>query len=129
MRNDRRFFTVGGPPGEGHDNLSDKLRQTAFSTIDPVDVLSVGVPVLTDPSRGWNFWPFVGIPVALFVAFRCLRLQRRASIAAVATMAGLASADAVSAWGVMPVLVAGACLVVVAAIALRGWRRTDPPKV
>lgn len=94
-----------------------------------MDPFAVGVPVLTGPAQGWNFWPFIGIPLALFVAFSWLQLPRRAWVASLAILAGLLSADAVAAWGVLPVI-GGATLVVAgSAIALSRLRRRHPPTV
>jgi hypothetical protein len=94
-----------------------------------MDLTAVGVPVVTGPAQGWNFWPLVGIPLALFVAFHWLRLPRRAGVALTAVLGGLLVADAVAAWGVLPV--AGGTTLVVAgsAIALGRLRRRHPPTV
>jgi hypothetical protein len=90
--------------------------------------IAVGVPVLTGPAQGWNFWPFIGIPIALLVAFRWLGLPRKIWVAVIVVLAGLASADAISAWGVLPALGVAACLVAATAIVVR-VRRTGPPAV
>lgn len=94
-----------------------------------MDPLAVGVPVLTGPAQGWNFWPFIGIPVALLIAFYWLHLPRRVWVALLAILGGLLVADAVAAWGVLPV--AGGTTVIVAgsAIALGRLRRRHPPTV
>ena len=94
-----------------------------------MDLTAVGVPVVTGPAQGWNFWPLIGIPLALFVAFRWLRLPRRTWVALTAVLAGLLIADAVAAWGVLPVA-GGATLVVAGwAIAVGRLRRRHPPTV
>ena len=94
-----------------------------------MDLMAVGVPVLTGPAQGWNFWPLIGIPVSLFVAFGWLRLPRRAWVAVAAILAGLLIADAVAAWGAVPV--AGGITLVVAgsAVTVGRLRRTYPPTV
>ncbi len=91
--------------------------------------MAVGVPVLTGPAQGWNFWPLIGIPVSFFVAFGWLRLPRRAWVAVAAILAGLLIADAVAAWGVVPV--AGGITLVVAgwAVTVGRLRRRHPPTV
>ena len=94
-----------------------------------MDLSAVGVPVMTGPGQGWNFWPIVGIPIALLVAYRWLRLPRTVVVAIGAILAGLLTADAISAWGVLPVLGAGACLTIGAAVAVRRARRGHPPTV
>ncbi|MDH4112623.1 MAG: hypothetical protein OEV60_08090 [Actinomycetota bacterium] len=93
-----------------------------------MDPLGVGVPVLTGPAEGWNFWPFLGIPIALLIAFRFLHLPRRVWVVVVVVLVGLASADAISAWGVVPAVGVAACLVAVVALIAR-LRRSDPPIV
>ena len=94
-----------------------------------MELTAVGVPVVTGPAQGWNFWPLIGVPLALFVAFRWLRLPRRAGVALTAVLGGLLVADAVAAWGVLPVA-GGATLVVAgSAIALGRLRRRHPPTV
>lgn len=92
-------------------------------------LLAVGVPVLTGPAQGWNFWPFLGIPIALLIAFRWFGLPRRIWVVLAAIVVGLASADAVSAWGILPVVVGTACLVGVGTMALGRLRRRHPPIV
>jgi CBS-domain-containing membrane protein len=94
-----------------------------------MDLTAVGVPVVTGPAQGWNFWPLIGIPLALFVAFRWLRLPRRTGVALTAVLGGLLIADAITAWGVLPV--AGGTTLVVAgsAIAVGRLRRRHPPTV
>ena len=94
-----------------------------------MDLSAVGVPVVTGPAQGWNFWPLLGIPLALFVAFRWLRLPRRAWVVLAAVLAGLLLADAVAAWGVLPV-VGGTTLVVAGSTIVVGrLRRRHPPTV
>ncbi len=94
-----------------------------------MDISAVGVPVLTGPPQGWNFWPFISIPVAYLVAFRWCRLPRTVWTLIAAVLIGLLIADAISAWGVVPVAsvttVVGAGL----AIALGRLRRRHPPTV
>ena len=94
-----------------------------------MDLTAVGVPVVTGPAQGWNFWPLIGIPLALFVAFRWLRLPRKAWVAVAAVLGGLLVADAVAAWGVLPV--AGGTTLVVAgsAFVVGRLRRRHPPTV
>jgi hypothetical protein len=94
-----------------------------------MDLTAVGVPVVTGPAQGWNFWPLIGIPLALFVAFRWLRLPRRTGVAVTAVLGGLLIADAIAAWGVLPV--AGGTTLVVAgsATAVGRLRRRHPPTV
>ena len=87
-----------------------------------VDIVAVGVPVLIGPAQGWNFWPLVGIPVALVVAFRWLRLPRRLWVLIGTVVTGLLAADAVSTWGVMPVVAATAASVGAIAVILRRLR-------
>ena len=94
-----------------------------------MDVLAVGVPVVTGPSAGWNFWPLIGIPLVLLVAFRWLELPQRAGVAMAAILAGLLAADAISRWGVIPVLAAALSLAGILAIVLRRIRENRPPTV
>jgi uncharacterized membrane protein len=94
-----------------------------------MDLTAVGVPVVTGPAQGWNFWPLIGIPLALLVAFRWLRLPRRAGVALTAILVGLLIADAVAAWGVLPVAAGTAALVTGSAIAVGRLRRRHPPTV
>jgi hypothetical protein len=93
-----------------------------------MDLTAVGVPV-TDAAEGWNFWPLVGIPVALFLAFRWLHLPRTIWVGVAAIVVGLLSADAVAAWGVVPVAGVGACLTAAASFALGRLRGGHPPTV
>ena len=93
-----------------------------------MDLTAVGVPV-TDVAEGWNFWPLIGVPVALLVAFRWLRLPRSASVAIGAVLAGVLTADAIGAWGVVPVAAALAIATIGASIVLRRLRREHPPTV
>jgi hypothetical protein len=93
-----------------------------------MDLCAVGVPV-RDVAEGWNFWPVVGIPAALLVAFRWLRLPRTIWVAAAAIVVGLLSADAVRAWGVVPVAGVSACLAAAASFALGRLRGGHPPTV
>ena len=94
-----------------------------------MDLTAVGVPVVTGPAQGWNFWPLIGIPLALFVAFRWLRLPRRAGVALTAVLGGLLIADAVAAWGVLPVAAGTTLVVAGSAIAVGRLRRRHPPAV
>ena len=91
-------------------------------------LIAVGVPV-TDVAEGWNFWPLLGVPIALFVAFRLWRLPRSLSVAIVAVLAGLLTADAIGAWGVVPVAAVGTAAVLVSSIAVGRLRRRHPPTV
>ena len=85
-----------------------------------MDPTAIGVPVLTGPAEGWNFWPLIAIPVALTLTFGWLRLPRRLWTVALAVVAGLVMADAVAAWGVVPVAAGvGAMVLVGRLIALR----------
>jgi hypothetical protein len=93
-----------------------------------MDLTAVGVPV-TDVAEGWNFWPLIGVPVALLVAFRWLRLPRSASVAIGAVLAGVLTADAIGAWGVVPVAAALAIATIGASIVLGRLRREHPPTV
>jgi hypothetical protein len=92
-------------------------------------LLSVGVPVLTGPAEGWDFWPLIGVPLALLLVFRWLRLGRRVWIAVIAIVLGLAWADAISAWGILPVTAGSACIAAVATFIRRGRRPSRPPTV
>jgi hypothetical protein len=94
-----------------------------------MDVLAVGVPVLTDPAEGWNFWPLIGIPLSLLLAFRWLKLPRRPSVAIAAVLVGLLIADGTSRWGVIPVWAAIVGSALLAATVLRTTRRNRPPTV
>jgi hypothetical protein len=94
-----------------------------------MDALGVGVPVLTGPPAGWNFWPLLGIPLAWFVAFRWLRLPLRLGIAIAVTLLGLLTADAVSGWGVIPAGVAVALIIGATAVGSLRARRDRPPDV
>jgi len=89
-------------------------------------IVSVGVPVVMGPPGGWNFWPLLSVPLALLIAFRWLAFPLRFWIALVAALVGLACADAIAAWGVLPVAAGMACLVVYGKVAL-GRRPRDPP--
>jgi len=91
--------------------------------------LAVGVPVLTGPAQGWNFWPVLGIPIALLIAFRWLALPRTAWVVVGATLVGLLAADAVSSWGVVPAAVVASLFVAAATLTLRRSRRGRPPAV
>jgi hypothetical protein len=93
-----------------------------------MDLTAVGVPVLTGPAQGWNFWPLIGIPVALFIAFRWLGLPRRVWVALTAILVGLLIADAVAVWGVLPVA-GGTTLVVAGSSMVNRLRRRHPPTV
>jgi len=90
-------------------------------------IVSVGVPVMTDPTGGWSFWPLLSIPLALLIAFRWLAFARRWWIALIAIVLGLASADAISAWGVLPVAVATAGFVAIGSMAVGRRHRRPPP--
>jgi hypothetical protein len=105
------------------------LSKRSFDYPYQMRMLSVGVPVLTGPAGGWNFWPLLGIPLALLLAFRWLRVRRYAWIAVIAVLAGLAWADAISAWGVLPVTAGSACIAAVATVLRRGRRPSRPPTV
>ena len=94
-----------------------------------MDITAVGVPVLTGPAQGWNFWPLIGIPVTLFVAFRWLRLPRGTWVTLSAVLAGLLIADAVAAWGVLPVAGGTTLMAAGSAIAVGRLRRRHPPTV
>lgn len=88
-----------------------------------MEVLGVGVPVLTGPAQGWNFWPILGIPLALLVALRWLRLPLSAFVIGGAVLIGLLVADAVAWWGVVPTAGVAALAVLAVAIGLRRARR------
>ncbi|MGZ5345937.1 MAG: hypothetical protein ACXWF5_14755 [Actinomycetota bacterium] len=90
-----------------------------------MDVLGVGVPVVTGPAQGWNFWPILGIPLALLVALRWLRLRASAWVVIGSILVGLLAADAVAWWGVVPAAALAAVAIVIAAIAI-GWKRRKP---
>jgi hypothetical protein len=94
-----------------------------------VDSLGVGVPVITGPPAGWNFWPVLGIPLAWIVAFRWLRLPRTLWTAIAVTVLGLLTADAVAAWGVIPAGASVALVLAATAVGLRLARRSHPPNV
>lgn len=94
-----------------------------------MDVVAVGVPVLTGPAEGWNFWPVVGIPLAMFIAFRWFKLPPRIWVILAAILTGLVAADAVSAWGILPVVIGASCLVGIGSMALGRLHRTHPPTV
>ncbi|HWC70512.1 MAG TPA: hypothetical protein VG993_05040 [Actinomycetota bacterium] len=88
-----------------------------------MELLAVGVPVVTGPAQGWNFWPIIGIPLALLVTLRWLRLPRTASVVVAAILAGLLTADAVAWWGVVPAAAVVAVATVLVAVGLRAARR------
>lgn len=90
--------------------------------------MSVGVPVMTDPSGGWSFWPLLSIPLAMLVAFRWLAIARRWWVALIMIVLGLAAADAISAWGVLPVAAGTAGFAAIASMAV-GRRGRRPPGV
>lgn len=94
-----------------------------------MEPLGVGVPVLTGPAAGWNFWPVLGIPLAWLVAFRWLRVPLRLWTAIAVTVLGLLSADAIATWGVIPAGAVVALVLAAAAVGLRLARRTRPPNV
>jgi len=87
-----------------------------------MDVLGVGVPVVTGPAQGWNFWPIIGIPLTLLVALRWLRLRPSAWVVAGSILVGLLVADAVAWWGVVPTAALATAAIVIATVGL-GWRR------
>ena len=84
---------------------------------------------MTGPAGGWNFWPLVGIPLALVLVFGWLRLPRHLWIAIVATVTGLAWADGVAAWGVVPVAAWTASIAAIATIVRRRRGVSRPPTV
>jgi hypothetical protein len=88
-----------------------------------MDVLGVGVPVVTGPTEGWNFWPILGIPLALLVALRWLRLRASVWVVVGSILVGLLAADAVAWWGVVPAIALAAVAILVAAIAIGRNRR------
>ncbi|HEY6566850.1 MAG TPA: hypothetical protein VI341_04950 [Actinomycetota bacterium] len=92
-------------------------------------ILAVGVPVLTGPADGWNFWPLVGIPLAMVIAVRWWHLEVTAQVMITAILVGLVSADAIAAWGVLPVVLGVTCLTVIGSIPARQGRRNEPPTV
>lgn len=94
-----------------------------------MDLSAVGVPVVTGPAEGWNFWPLIGVPVALLFAFRWLKLPRSIWFAIAAVLIGLLTADAIAAWGVVPVVGVGACVAAASSIGLGRLRRRHPPTV
>ena len=94
-----------------------------------MDLTAVGVPVVTGLAEGWNFWPLIGVPIALLFAFRWLKLPRTIWFAVAAVLIGLLTADAVTAWGVVPVVGVGACVATTSAFALGRLRRRHPPTV
>ena len=94
-----------------------------------MDLSAVGVPVVTGPAEGWNFWPLIGIPVALLLSFRWLKLPRSIWVAMAAVLVGLLTADAVAAWGVVYVVGLCACLAIGSSIVLRRLRPGHPPSV
>jgi len=94
-----------------------------------MDVLAVGVPVVTGPAGGWNFWPLVAIPLSLLLAFRWLKLPRRPGVGIAAILVGLLIADGTSRWGVVPVGAGIVGLAFLSATVLRATRRNRPPTV
>lgn len=92
-----------------------------------MDLTAVGVPVVTGPAEGWNFWPLIGIPLALLFAFRWLKLRPTIWIAIAAILVGLLTADFIRTWGVLPVGAMGACLAAGSSIVLGRLRRGHPP--
>jgi hypothetical protein len=87
-------------------------------------MLIVGVPGWPQPSTEWDWWPFVGIAVALVVARRSMRLAIRPLVVFVAVAFGPVFAFLVDAYGVIVAIAS----VVVAAAALswgRNRRRGD----
>ena len=90
-----------------------------------MDVLSVGVPVVTGPAEGWNFWPILGIPLALLVSLRWLRLRASVWVVVGSILVGLLMADAVTWWGVVPAIALAAGAILIAAIA-NGRNRRRP---
>jgi hypothetical protein len=94
-----------------------------------MNLTAVGVPVVTGPAEGWNFWPLIGIPLALFLAFRWLKLRRTTWIAIAAILVGLLTADMIRTWGVLPVGAMGVGLAAGWSIAIGRSRRGRPPTV
>ncbi len=94
-----------------------------------MDLSAVGVPVVTGPAGGWNFWPLIGIPFALFFTFHWLKLPCTIWVAIAAVLIGLLTADAIGAWGVVPVAAVCACAATGSSIALGRLRRGHPPTV
>jgi hypothetical protein len=94
-----------------------------------MDLAAVGVPVVTGPAEGWNFWPLIGIPAAMLFAFRWLKLPRTIWVATAAVLVGLLTADAIAAWGVLPVVGVCAGMAAGSSIAVGRSRRRHPPTV
>lgn len=92
-------------------------------------VLAVGVPVLTGPAEGWNFWPLVGIPLAMVIAFHWWHLPPTLWVLIAAILLGLVSADAIEAWGILPVALGATCVTTIGAVLLRREHGNDPPTV
>jgi hypothetical protein len=70
-----------------------------------VDLVALGHPGWPPPSSNWDWWPLLGIALALFVATRSLGLQISIPVIAVAIAVGPCFATVVHAWGVGPALV------------------------
>jgi hypothetical protein len=94
-----------------------------------MSALAVGVPVLTGPAQGWNFWPLVGVPIVMVIAFGWWRLGATALAVTATLLIGLISADAIRAWGVLPVVLGVACLAAVGSTVRRRGCGSDPPTV
>jgi hypothetical protein len=92
-------------------------------------IVSVGVPVVTDPAGGWNFWPLLTVPFTLHIAIRWLRFPLRLWVAVASLLVGLAGADAIGAWGVLPVATGAASVVAIWSMVLGQRHRDHPPPV
>ena len=92
-------------------------------------IVSVGVPVVTDLAGGWSFWPLLTVPLALLVAIRWLRFPLRLWVAVASLLVGLACADAIGAWGVLPVAAGTVSVVAIWSMVLGQRRRDHPPPV
>jgi hypothetical protein len=94
-----------------------------------MSLIAVGVPVLSEPSMDWNFWPFLGIPLVLLISLRWFGFPRRIGVVLGGIVAGLLFADAVGAWGVIPGLTFLAALLGAAVVARGALRRVGNSQV
>jgi hypothetical protein len=64
-----------------------------------MESLGLGTPGWPTPSTSWDWWPFVGISLALAVAHRSLRVPLRPTVLLLAVAFGPVFATLVHAWG------------------------------
>jgi len=80
--------------------------------------LALGTPGWPTPSTSWDWWPFLGIVLALVVAHRGFRLPMRPIVLFLAVAFGPIFATLVHAWGAVEAIAASLALAW-----LVSWRR------